>query len=353
MAEKSKKAHQRGRAENEVAPHLILTATKGVYMAKKLAYERFYWFHSEIKAGRHPNARKLAEEFEVSPKTAQLDIEFFRDRLAAPLEYSYKQKGYFYTDDSFELPAIWLNEREIIALTLARQLAASIPNRKLKDSLAKVLKTFFRHLSNKIGIEYEDIAEKISLKNVEYYGTDETLFEKVLTALFRGHPAEIVYYSPHLDQTSARKILPLHLLNYMGNWHLIAYCTQKKALRTFVLSRIQEYNPTDGRIPLPEDIPRLKDYIRENFGIFYGGESIEVALCFSPRVAGFVREQIWHKKQALEHKEDGRLVLRIPVSDLREIKREILKYGADVEVLAPAALREEIKAEIEKMGGIY
>lgn len=322
-------------------------------MAKKLAYERFCWFHSEVKAGRYPNARKLAEEFEISPKTAQMDIEFFRDRLVAPLEYSYRQKGYVYTDDSFELPAMWLNEKEIVALTLASQLAASIPNRKLKDSLSKVLETFFRHLSARIGIAYTDIVEKISLKNVEYYGTDEALFEKVITSLFRGRPAEMVYHSPYLNHTSERTVVPLHLLNYMGNWHLVAYCSAKKALRTFVLSRIREYNLSDGQVSLPEDLPRVRDYIRENFGIFYGGEKTHVKLEFSPQVAGFVREQIWHKEQVMEEAEGDRLILTIPVSDFREIKREVLKYGADVKVLAPDGLRNEIKAEIERMGKIY
>ncbi len=322
-------------------------------MARKLTYERFYWFHNQVKAGRYPNARDLAEEFEVSPKTAQLDIEFIRERLNAPLEYSYKDRGYFYTDGAFELPAIWLNEKEIIALSLARRLAASIPDRRLKESLGKVLKNLFQHLSDKIGIEFEDIVEKISLKNVEYYGTDEALFEKVINSLFKAQLVEIVYYSPHQKETSERKILPLHLLNYMGNWHLIAYCTLKNALRTFVLSRIKEYKPSDGQISLPENLPRIRDYIRENFGIFYGGETVEVTLSFAPKVAGFVREQIWHKKQVMEDGECGRLILKVPVSDLREIKREVLKYGAEVKVLAPEVLREEVKAEIERMGRVY
>jgi len=37
----------------------------------------------------------------------------------------------------------------------------------------------------------------------------------------------------------------------------------------------------------------------------------------------------------------------------REIKREILKYGSQVEVLSPQALREEVKEEIEKMNELY
>jgi len=33
-------------------------------MGKKLSFERYNWFHGQIKAGRFPNARKLAERFE-------------------------------------------------------------------------------------------------------------------------------------------------------------------------------------------------------------------------------------------------------------------------------------------------
>lgn len=39
-------------------------------MSKKLAYERYYWLHGEIRAGLYSNAKKLAEEFEISPKQA-------------------------------------------------------------------------------------------------------------------------------------------------------------------------------------------------------------------------------------------------------------------------------------------
>lgn len=322
-------------------------------MAKKLGYERFYWFHDQTKAKLYPNARKLAEEFEISSKTAQLDIEFFRDRLAAPLEYSYKEKGYFYCNDSFELPAFWLREEEVTALILAKQLAASIPDRRLKESLSKILTKLCGSVSSRTGLNFEEIAGKISLKNVEYYGTDEGLFEKVIAALLKRTPAEISYYSPYRNETSHRVIIPLHLLNYMGNWHLIAFCELRGSLRTFALSRIRQFEMKEGSIALPEGLPDIKDYISENFGIFYGGETFQVKLAFSPNVSGFVREQIWHKEQIMEQKEDGNLVLTLPVSDLREIKREVLKFGADVKVLGPESLAAEIRKEIERMGKVY
>jgi predicted DNA-binding transcriptional regulator YafY len=322
-------------------------------VAKKLAYERYFWFHKEVKAGKHPNARILSEEFEISQKTAQLDIEFIRDRLQAPLEYSHKNRGYFYCDDSFELPSLWLKPGELVSLVLAQRLATSIPDLKIKASLNSALKKLFSSLSEKMGITIENITNKISLKNVEYYSVDENLFNSVLESLLKNISSKITYYSPHSNKFSERNILPLHLLNYMGNWHLIAYCALRKRLRTFALSRIKSFDKSDNEIKLPDNLPDIKDYLRKNFGIFYGGDTIEVLLAFSPKVAGFVKEQIWNKRQKIEDREDGGIVMKLPVSDFREIKKEVLKFGADVEVLAPDDLRNEIKKEIERMRGIY
>jgi len=50
---------------------------------------------------------------------------------------------------------------------------------------------------------------------------------------------------------------------------------------------------------------------------------------------------------------DGSLRLRVPVSGFVEVAREILKYGAAVEVLEPKELRDTIREEIRKMGTLY
>lgn len=55
-------------------------------MGDQLFLERFVWFDNEARKQRYPNASKLAEQFEIATKTAQRNIEYFRDRLSAPLE---------------------------------------------------------------------------------------------------------------------------------------------------------------------------------------------------------------------------------------------------------------------------
>jgi predicted DNA-binding transcriptional regulator YafY len=322
-------------------------------MGKKLAYERYYWFHGQIKAGRYPNARKLSEEFEVSEKQAQRDIEFMRDRMRAPFEYNPYKKGYELEDSSYELPPIWFKEDELLALCLALRLASTLPNHKLKDSLYELLEKFlaFRFLDSPPSIK--DLREKVSVKNVEYYKVDEAIFHKVMDSLFRNEPIEISYYTPHKDERTERIIQPLHLLCYMGSWHLIAFCSLKGGLRDFALSRIRAIEPTSQIVKLPKGLASVKDYINKNFGLMTGGESIEVCLKFAPEVSRWVSEQIWFSGQEVSINADGSVCLKFPVADFREVRREILKYGGSVEVLSPQELREEIKSEIERMAKVY
>jgi predicted DNA-binding transcriptional regulator YafY len=106
-------------------------------------------------------------------------------------------------------------------------------------------------------------------------------------------------------------------------------------------------------IPLPRGLPSVRQYLRRNFGVIAGAKSTEVCLKFSPEVADWIAEQIWHKGQKLSRNEDGTLCLRFPVADFFEVRREILRFGSSVEVLSPAALRQEIKKEIQKMARLY
>jgi predicted DNA-binding transcriptional regulator YafY len=175
----------------------------------------------------------------------------------------------------------------------------------------------------------------------------------VLDSLVKGRAMRLEYSSPHTGETTSREVFPLHLLHYMGTWHLIGHCGLRGGLRYFTLSRIAGIGPSgyrpDTRIPQGS----IKDYIRKNFGILAGEERYEVCLRFSKDASPWVAEQVWHPGQEAEHRDDGTLCLKFLVADLREVKREVLRHGAEVEVLEPEELREAVKAEIARMRGVY
>src|SRR4030043_141830 len=322
-------------------------------LSKKLSFERYHWFHGRIKANRYPNARRLAGRFEISTKQAQRDIEFLRERLSAPFVYCPEKRGYCYENTGYELPPVWFKEDEFHAFCIALRLAATLPNESFKNSLNNFLDKFltFRYMGALPHLP--EITEKVSVKNIQYYRVDEAVFHSIVDSLFRNDPVKISYHSPHKNETTDRIILPLHLLCYMGSWHVIAFCTLRNELRDFALSRIRSIETISDKITLPDNMPSIKEYMRQNFGLMSGEKSTEVCLKFAPDVSAWKSEKRWHKKQVVSIDNNGNLFLKIPVSDFREIRREILKYDSRIEVLSPEELRNEIKKEIEKMSAVY
>lgn len=322
-------------------------------MAKKLSYERYAWFHGRVKAGHFPNAAHVAEHFEISQKQAQRDVAFMKDRLNAPLCYRSDRRGYAYEDGSYELPPMWLKEEELHAFCLALRLSAAIPDRDFKRSLRRLMENVLSLRSADSRPSLRELEGKVSVKNVEYYRVPEPVFHAVVTALFRGSALKITYRTPHKNETTGRTVRPLHLLCYMGNWHIIAFCGLRGQIRDFALSRIREVQPAAETLALPPDLPPIKEYIRRNFGVIAGERSTDVVLRFTPGVSPWIAEQEWHEAQEVSVGKDGSLRLRFPVSGFVEVAREILKYGSGVEVLEPKELRDTIREEIMKMGTLY
>ena len=89
------------------------------------------------------------------------------------------------------------------------------------------------------------------------------------------------------------------------------------------------------------------------YGIFTGKDVQTARLRFTPERARWVAHEQWHPKQKGVLEQDGSYVLELPYADDRELVMDILKFGADVEVLGPAALKKRVKAEIREMASRY
>ncbi len=317
-------------------------------MAKKLSYERYLWFHARIKRRRFPKISDLSEKFEISTRQASREIEFMRNFFSAPIEYSSEESGYYYSDDKFELPGQWVSEEEIITLIIAKRLSSTIPHKKKKKKLDQFLKKIFEESA----IDFEELEKRISLKNIRYYKVSPVIFESVIIALTGKKKLRIVYDSPYSGEKTERNVSPVHLLLYMGNWHLIAFCEYKKDFRDFVLSRISEANILEEPIPGKLLKAGFKKKIEGKYGIFFEGEQKEVVLKFSIHTSKIIKDQVWFPGQKMEE-DKGKVFLTFPVSDFREILKDILGFGAEVEVVSPQELRSLVKEKIRELKKLY
>jgi predicted DNA-binding transcriptional regulator YafY len=178
------------------------------------------------------------------------------------------------------------------------------------------------------------------------------IFRTAVTALTDNRILSVSYTSPGTDATTRRRIEPHHLQNYMGSWVLIAWCHSRSNWRKFYLSRIlsaEALSRTFTRRPRDS----WRHLLEDAFGIFQGAAPIQITLRFTPFRARWIREQRWHPSQKMSFDSDGSLELSFPVADFREVKMKILQFGADVQVIHPPELAEEIRDEIRKMTFLY
>jgi predicted DNA-binding transcriptional regulator YafY len=77
-----------------------------------------------------------------------------------------------------------------------------------------------------------------------------------------------------------------------------------------------------------------------------------VELLFDKEIGIFALDRDWHSGQAVEEREDG-VYVRFETSQMPEVLRFVLGQGHTVKVLGPSELVEQVKAETEKVRGMY
>jgi len=319
-------------------------------MGLRNIYERFVWLDEQARRMAYPNATSLANRFEISTKTAQRDIDFMRDRLNCPLQYDRSRKGYYYEDSTFSLPMVYLSSKELSSLLIARKMLKDLSGGYLGEELSSILKKITYVLSRHMVLDEQ--GEPFSFEMIEYSPASEEVFKVVLEGCLKRQSLRFIYYSPAKEERLERRVDPYHLLNYMGNWHLIGYCHLRKEIRDFSLSRISEPRLLDERFNLSSHFD-FQDYFHSTFGLYKGGSPKRVVLRFSPEKSKWIRGQIWHKDQKVRYLKDGSMEISFSVSEFSEIQREILKHGSDVEVIRPKALRRLIKNEARAIAQKY
>ena len=317
-------------------------------MAKyKPQHSRLLFIDRQLREKRFPNCSTLAEAWEVSISTIQRDLDYLRYELDAPLAYSAKHRGFYYTEEQYQLPAINIRESDLFAIYLADKLLGQYEWAPVYDSLQSV----FRKIE-------DSLPDKVATRP----GNDQGLFTvlppfatvilpEVLATVFEclrtSTRLEIEYRSPG-GEPEWRQIDPYHGVRFEGDWYVVGHCHLRDAIRTFSLARMVTARKGRERFALPAhfDFRRL---FGSHFGIHWGEGEVEVRIRFAAQAAAYVRERQWHPSQAIDEQPDGSLILTLTVNHLLELKRWILSWGDTAQVLAPTALADDLRETARRM----
>jgi hypothetical protein len=111
------------------------------------ALHRMLGIHEYLNSERAPGLESLARKFSVSTKTIQRDIAFMKKEMNLPVEYSRELKGYRYTEEVIDMPAMKLSRQEVFALLVARSSIEQYQGSAFEDPLKSFFTKLLAHLA--------------------------------------------------------------------------------------------------------------------------------------------------------------------------------------------------------------
>lgn len=317
--------------------------------------EKLYHLHDILRQRRTPISRQaLIEELGCSQATLYRLLAELRDVLGAPLEQDPETRYFFYDRSlagTFELPGMWISPEELQALLTARQILANVQPGLLQEEL-DVLQQRMSQLIDQEGIDFSAHPERIHIRHDAGRPVPGRLFEDLLKALFRRQRLSIRYHGRRRDDISEREVSPQRLTAYRDRWYLDAWCHRAEGLRSFAVERILKLEALDQAADSMSS-DQLREHFDQAYGIFSGPAEHTAELLFSAEAARWAAEEQWHPEQQQQLLEDGQLLLKLPFGSSRELIMDVLRYGDDVEVLAPPQLRQKVAVMIQSMQTRY
>ena len=315
---------------------------------------RLYQYRSLLSSRRAMPKADLMQRLEVSPATLKRDIAKLRDQFGVPIRYDRERAGYVIDGDAdaVELPGLWFSQDEILALVTIQQLLSQLEPGLLGDKL-KPLQSRLAELMQAHGLGGQDVAKRIRIVHAGKRRVKAANFQAVAAATVARQRLRIVHFNRQSGDRLQRDISPQRLVHYRDNWYVDAWCHLRDDLRSFSIDAIAELQVLQDEPAKEVSARAIDDTLGVGYGIFGGRPQAWARMRFTKERARWVEREIWHPQQESRTEPDGSYVLAVPYSDDRELMGDILRFGADVEVLEPVELRRKVQKAMLAGAGRY
>ena len=316
--------------------------------------ERLHQLIKRLRQRRRITLAELIQELQVSRATLMRDLAWLRDELGHPIHWDRDARCYVWREPERageqpeEMAGLWLRPSEVLALVTLDQLLRDIqPGDLLRQHLLP-LESRLDKMLQQSGLDrstHSQLGRRVRVIGLWQRCVPPQCFETVGLALTQRQRLRFRYQARGTGQSSERTVSPQRLIYYRSNWLLDAWCHERDGLRSFSLDTINQPRiDATPAIDVPED--ELDQTLGNGYGIFSGKAVQWATLRFSPERARWVAAEQWHPEQKGHWDEQGHWVLQIPYSDDRELVMDILRHTPEVDVIAPAGLRQRV---LEKM----
>ncbi|MDO9029753.1 MAG: YafY family protein [Hydrogenophaga sp.] len=314
-----------------------------------------------LQAHGRMTAPALARALEVSPRTILRDV----DQLSAagvPLWGEPGRFGGFQLREGWSTTLTGMTEPESQALLLAGLpgaatdlgLGAAAASARLK--MVASLPAEWREQADRVGA-------RLHIDPVDWYRSQETPahLREVAEAVWNARRVAVRYESWRgpLGQVRERELEPLGLVLKAGTWYMAARTQGQPEVRTYRLAAVRALRTLTTRFRRPASFD-LAHYWQASAARFEAElQRLQARVRVSPRAMGWLVNartpfaRVDDDAVAPVAGREGWVCVLLPIESIEHGARRLLSYGAEVEVLAPAALRQHLQGELAATRALY
>lgn len=266
--------------------------------------------------------RKLETEdidtnFEYSVRTFERDKKDIVELFGIIINYNRKDKNYIIDEEEIE-----------------------------DQSVTRMIDAFSIHHALQEG---NKLSPSVFLENRKSLGAEH--IHGIIHAIQNLYIIQFTHQKHWDDFSTQREVYPIAVKESQQRWYLIAFDKKDSKIKTFGLDRISNLKITDTKFkPIQYNVEKE---FKNAFGIETYSKVEKIVLEFSNQQGNYIKTFPLHESQRIIDENEDIIILEINIHTTNDIIMELLKYGANVKVLSPISLQNEMKKRISEMSNLY
>lgn len=302
-------------------------------------------------------AQQLADELGVSVRTVYRDIQAL-DAAGVPVYAELGAGGGYQLVDGYRTRLTGLTPQEAGSIFLA-----GVPSAAAELGLGAVLTTaelkLRAALPARLNRSVGEIKDRFHLDPAGWFRETETHphLSDLARAVWERRRARMRYRRWRTPREVEREIEPLGIVLKAGVWYFVARTAA--SIRTYRVATVLSLDVLDETFPRPEGFDLAATWAAWAADFEQRLHRAEATVRLAPAALDRIpylmtRAMNRNVAAALGPPDpDGWTTVTLPIESVRHAHAEFLKLGSDVEVLAPAPLRELMAGSARAMAALY
>ena len=299
----------------------------------------------------------LAQRLECSKRQVQRDLKVLQE-VGFPVSYEerdYGKRFWKLSSHFIESDKLIFSVTEMLSIYLGQKLLAPLAGTEFGAGLNSLLEKIKATLSSRALRHFSHLDETLLVKNHIFndYSAHDKKIRLINKAIHSFTVVELRYRSQSKKKPYNTRYHPYGMVYFGGDLYCIGFMEVYKEIRTLKIKRVLSAELTGDSFRRPHDFS-LKAHSQDAFGIFSSpGRIQKIKIRLQDWAANSVREAQYHPSQKIITDDEDSLTVQFELANTTELKRWLLGFGANAQVLSPVSLADEMANEIKRMSKCY